>query len=73
MNVIFTSHQKMIYGDKMEKLGNTFDCYKKMDYPFDLLIEVQKRGDERFGVIKKTRIKGFPDGENCELKRFWES
>lgn len=63
MNVIFTSHQKIIYNDKMQNLGNTFDCYKKMDYPFDLLVEVQKLGDERVGIIKKSRIKNFPHGD----------
>ncbi len=63
MTVIFTSHQKAIYNEKMQNLGNTFDCYKKMDYPFDLLIEIDKRGSERFGIVKKTRIQGFPDSE----------
>lgn len=63
MNVIITSHAKAVYGDKMEVLGNTFDCYKKLDYLFDLVFEVQKRGDDRVGLIKKTRISSFPDGE----------
>lgn len=64
MNVIFTSHQKSVYGEKLQVLEQTFDCYKKMDYPFDLLIEVQKRGGERIGVVKKSRIKTFPDADN---------
>lgn len=63
MNVIITSHAKNEYGSNMAVLGQTFDCYKKLDYLFDLVFEVQKRGKERVGYIKKTRIETFPDGE----------
>lgn len=64
MNVIITSHAKMQWGDGMVKLGNTFDCYSKLDYLFDLVFEVQKRGkDSRVGVVKKTRHVGFPEGD----------
>lgn len=63
MNVIITSHAKNEYGNNMAVLGQTFDCYKKLDYLFDLVFEVQKRGKERIGFIKKTRIESFPDGE----------
>lgn len=63
MNVIITSHSKNEYGQNMSVLGQTFDCYKKLDYLFDLVFEVQKRGKERVGLIKKSRIETFPDGE----------
>lgn len=63
MNVIITSHSKNEYGDKMNVLGQTFDCYKKLDYLFDLVFEIQKRGKDRVGVVKKSRIEGFKDGE----------
>ena len=63
MNVIITSHSKNEYGQNLSVLGQTFDCYKKLDYLFDLVFEVQKRGKERVGVIKKSRIESFPDGE----------
>lgn len=63
MNVIITAHAKNEYGDKMVVLGQTFDCYKKLDYLFDLVFEVQKRGGSRVGIIKKSRIQAFPDGE----------
>lgn len=63
MNVIITSHAKNEYGHNLAVLGNTFDCYKKLDYLFDLVFEVQKRGMDRVGLIKKTRIETFPDGE----------
>ncbi len=61
MNVIITSHSKNEYGQNLAVLGQTFDCYKKLDYLFDLVFEIQKRGTDRVGIVKKTRIEGFPD------------
>lgn len=63
MNVIITSHSKNEYGNNMAVIGHTFDCYKKLDYLFDLVFEIQKRGKDRVGIIKKSRIESFPDGE----------
>ena len=63
MNVIITAHQKHEYGQNMSVIGSTFDCYKKLDYLFDLVFEIQKRGKERIGLVKKSRIETFPDGE----------
>jgi len=63
MNVIITSHAKNEYGAGLSVLGQTFDCYKKLDYLFDLVFEIQKRGKERVGIIKKSRIEMFPDHE----------
>jgi len=63
MNVIVTCHSKNEYGQDMKVIGTTFDGYKKLDYLFDLVIEVQKRGKERVGVVKKTRLEAFIDGE----------
>lgn len=61
MNVIITSHAKNEYGDNMKVLGETYDCYKKLDYLFDLVFQIRKVGKERIGIIKKSRIKEFPD------------
>jgi hypothetical protein len=63
MNVIITAHSKNEYGNNMAVLGQTFDCYKKLDFLFDLVFEIKKMGKERVGVIKKSRIETFPDGE----------
>lgn len=63
MNVIITSHSKNEYGQNLAVLGQTFDCYKKLDYLFDLVFEITKQGKERIGFIKKSRIEGFPDGD----------
>ncbi len=63
MNVIITSHSKNEYGQNLAVLGQTFDCYKKLDYLFDLVFEIQKRAKDRVGIVKKSRIESFPDGE----------
>lgn len=59
MNVIITSHSKNEYGSNLAVLGQTFDCYKKLDYLFDLVFEIQLRGDVRTGVTRKSRIESF--------------
>lgn len=63
MNVIITSHAKNEYGQNLSVLGSTFDCYKKIDYLMDLVFEISKRGKDRVGIIKKSRIEAFPDTE----------
>jgi hypothetical protein len=61
MNVIITSHSKNEYGQNLAILGQTFDCYKKLDYLFDLVFEIQKRGTSRVGLVKKSRFETFQD------------
>ena len=61
MNVIITSHAKNEYGSKLEVLGSTFDCYKKLDYIFDLILEIQKRGKDRVAIVKGTRLNEFEE------------
>ncbi len=57
MNVLVTAHAKVLYDIKpttngkvsMEALGDTFDCYKKTPYLFDLILEVRNIGGARNG------------------------
>lgn len=63
MNVIVTSHSKTLYGQNMTVIGETFDCFKKLDYLFDLVFEIQKKGKVRDAIIKKTRIESFPEND----------
>jgi hypothetical protein len=63
MNVIITCHAKNEYGTNLSVLGQTYDGYKKLDYLFDLVFEIVKRGQQRTGIVKKTRIEGFPDAD----------
>jgi hypothetical protein len=64
MSVIVTCHSKTEYGTNLAVLGQVFDGYKKLDYLFDLVFEIQKRGPERVGIAKKSRMESFPDGES---------
>lgn len=72
MNVIITSHAKEKYGHNMAIIGQTYDCYKKIDYLFDIAIEVNKIGKDRKGIIQKTRISEFKEDEviNFSYKDF---
>jgi hypothetical protein len=64
MNVIVTSHAKGEWANGAPTGKDTYDCYSKLDYLFDLAVEVQKRGNgERFGVVRKSRIEAFKDAE----------
>lgn len=63
MNVIITSHAKGEWKNGQPTGVDTFDCYAKLDYLFDLAICLQKRGKERVGIVRKTRCAGFEDGE----------
>lgn len=71
MNVIITSHAKAQWVRSKDAKGKeiavqdgiTFDCYPKLDYLFDLVFQVERRGKERVGIVRKTRIESFGDGE----------
>ena len=75
MNVVITSHGKTKWErakdskgkDTVVEAGETFDCYGKLDYLFDLTLLVGKRGAERTARVVKTRIEGFPEGETFPL------
>lgn len=64
MNVVVTAHSKKEYGANLTVLGETYDGYKKLDYVFDLVLDIQKRGIDRVAVVKKSRLEGFPDGDS---------
>jgi len=67
MNVILTAHGKVDYGEKMVKLGTTFDGWKRLPYIFDLALELEKRGKRRVAIVRKTRLEGFGDGEEFDF------
>jgi hypothetical protein len=66
MNVVITAHAKTEYGDNLRKLGYTFDGWRQLDYWFDLVIELGKKGRKRNGKVVKTRIETFPDEDVFE-------
>jgi hypothetical protein len=66
MNVVITAHAKAEYGDNLKKLGYTFEGWRQLDYWFDLVIELQKKGRKRTGFVRKTRLEGFGDEDVFE-------
>lgn len=66
MNVVITAHAKTEYGENMAKLGQTFDGWRQLDYWFDLVVELFKKGNKRMARVVKTRLEGFPDGDVFE-------
>ena len=66
MNVVVTAHAKKEYGDNLKVLGQTFDGWRQLDYWFDLVIELGKRGKRRMAKVVKTRVDSFPDDEQFE-------
>lgn len=65
MNVIVTSHAKDEW-EGGEKQGIKFDGWKKLDYLFDLVLELERRGKKRFAIVRKTRLAQFVDQEDFE-------
>jgi AAA domain len=66
MNVVITAHAKTEYGQNFAKLGYTFDGWKQLDYWFDLVVELIKKGKKRQAKVVKTRLENFPDEEIFE-------
>lgn len=71
MNVVITAHAKNEYGEDMKVIGKTFDGYKKLDYIFDLWLELERdrKTKKRMATVRKTRLVEFPDGDQFEFTR----
>lgn len=55
LNIIAISHQKDVYGSGFSKIGTTFDSMKGDDYFFDLIFQIEKRGNDRICKTIKER------------------
>lgn len=64
MNVIVCCQAKKEYGNNMSVIGQTYACYNRLGYMFDLVFETQLRGDKFYAVTKKSRIDEFPMNES---------
>jgi len=60
------AHAKTEYGQNFAKIGYTFDGWRQLDYWFDLVIELGKKGKKRFAKVVKTRVEQFPDEDVFE-------
>ena len=63
MNVIVCCQAKKEYGTNMSVIGQTYSCYNRLGYMFDLVFETQIRGDKFVAITKKSRIDEFPMNE----------
>lgn len=67
MSVVVIAHCKNEYGTNLSILGQTFDCFKKMDYEFDLVLRPEKLGKKYTAIVEKTRLESFPSGERIDF------
>ena len=44
------------------------DVWDKLPYELDLVLQVQKRGNSRIAIVKKSRLVGFPDMDTFPLE-----
>ena len=65
MNVVVICHGKFQYDKKGNRLADTFDGWKRLDYLFDLVFEIARdprSQKQRLATVRKTRLSQFPDG-----------
>ena len=65
MNVLFIAHSKSEWGldghGERTEIGQTFDCWDKLEYELHLALEITKQGKSRKARVRKSRLTGFPD------------
>jgi len=67
MNVILIAHEKPEWA-KGEQTGTTFDCWDRLDYELDLVLNIIKIGPKRIARIKKSRLEQFVDADTFPWK-----
>lgn len=77
MNVLLEAHETSEWGvnpktGQREEIGVQADVWDKMVYELDLTLRLEKRGPQRFCVVKKSRLTGFPEGDSfpCDYAEF---
>lgn len=67
MNVLFIAHSKTEWGTdakgERSEIGQTFDCWDKLEYELHLALEITKQGTSRKAKVRKSRLTGFPDAD----------
>ena len=67
MNVLFIAHSKSEWGidtkGERTEIGQTFDCWDKLEYELHLALEITKQGPSRKAKVRKSRLTGFPDAD----------
>jgi len=68
MNAVLIVYHKAEWGrdksgDRVE-IGDTFDCWDKLEYELDLALNITRAGLDRIARVRKSRLGAFPDGSN---------
>lgn len=68
MNVIIIAHEKSEWGTnaagEKTEIGKTYDGWDKLAYELDLTLNIIKVAGQRKAVVKKSRLKEFPDASS---------
>lgn len=72
MNIWFVAHDSAEWGvdpktGQRTEIGRVPDVWDKLIYELHLTIQAVKRGPARIGIVKKSRLTGFPDLEQFPL------
>ena len=65
MNVVMIAHEKALWF-KGEQIGETFDCWDKLEYELHLALQIEKRGGSRVAKVRKSRLLGFEDASSFQ-------
>jgi len=73
MNIWFVAHDSAEWGidpksGQRTEIGRVPDVWDKLIYELHLTIQAVKRGPARVGIVKKSRLTGFPDLEQFPLE-----
>lgn len=70
MNVILIAGEiaEWALDEKKERVqvGETFDCWPRLEYELDLVIKVLRAGPKRLGKVRKTRLAAFAEASTFE-------
>lgn len=71
MNVVFVAHETPEWGvdntGQRTQIGVKADVWEKLPYELHLWLHIVKRGPARTAIVRKSRLTGFPDGEQFPL------
>lgn len=71
MNVLFEAHETAEWGlvnGQRQEIGNQPDVWEKLIYELGLTLRLEKRGNSRIAVVRKSRLVGFPEGDSFPLE-----
>lgn len=71
MNILFICHEETEWGilnGQRAEVGKVAAVWPTLIYELDLALQAVKRGPNRLAIVKKSRLTGFPDGEQFPLE-----